>query len=413
MDKTWREWQQCACSPGGWDAAHIDRKKAWYASTVLTHCRFSCLHAEDVSPPPTIDTLPHKDEGQLDLDVQRSFYTHKDERPVHMDQLRTHLRAMISTTLRTYPALHYFQGLHDIVAILLLTLCPGSKEEPVSNDDLVKLQNVVNYVCLHFVRDSMTRDLMPAMSHLKVVRNILRAADAPYAYALERVFYPNHVVVVLSWMLTLFTHDMPTLSSAQRILDFVWTHGPASTAYVCAALLLSRKDQVAQKASEQHRSVDELELPVLHQILSGAPEALGRDEMLMERVLQHAGTLMDTYSLRCPAVRAHLIVGQDSVLFTWPHVSTTENAVRILSLPTPQLALDPMPTPREEKLAQMPNTLKKPRTAEILWQVIQRRRAPYLWLYPRILTMSAMSLLFSGGLATFLLAIFLADRPRM
>ncbi|KAL4399364.1 GTPase-activating protein Gyp8 [Malassezia pachydermatis] len=330
-----------------------------------------------------------------------------------MDQLRTHLRAMISTTLRTYPALHYFQGLHDIVAILLLTLCPGSKEEPVSNDDLVKLQNVVNYVCLHFVRDSMTRDLMPAMSHLKVVRNILRAADAPYAYALERVFYPNHVVVVLSWMLTLFTHDMPTLSSAQRILDFVWTHGPASTAYVCAALLLSRKDQVAQKASEQHRSVDELELPVLHQILSGAPEALGRDEMLMERVLQHAGTLMDTYSLRCPAVRAHLIVGQDSVLFTWPHVSTTENAVRILSLPTPQLALDPMPTPREEKLAQMPNTLKKPRTAEILWQVIQRRRAPYLWLYPRILTMSAMSLLFSGGLATFLLAIFLADRPRM
>ena len=65
----------------------------------------------------------HKDERQVELDVQRSFVAWDiDDRPVRRQQLDT----LIRSTLRRHPELHYFQGFHDLVAVVLVTLCPST-----------------------------------------------------------------------------------------------------------------------------------------------------------------------------------------------------------------------------------------------------------------------------------------------
>ena len=255
--------------------------------------------------PPPRPVAQHADEGQVALDVRRSFHAWDAALvgDVHLRQAQ--LSDLLCGTLRAYPYLHYYQGLHDIVAVILLTMCPT----PTWPSDAVRerVQTVVHYVCLTLVRDDMTTDLLPAMAQMKIVLHIVRAADAPYAYALERTFGSSHIVVVLPWLLTLLTHDAPSLAVAQHVVTFVLEHGPASMLYVCAALVLAQKEGALHVVDD---------MPLLHQHLAQAP----RTHMTSgaQPILTAAASLMQTYSLECPVVCAHRVLSRDSVLFTWP-----------------------------------------------------------------------------------------------
>lgn len=76
---------------------------------------------------------PHKDEGQVKLDVNRSFVSFPksqsseskvqpefeiddsvDISTQEKDKLRLELELVIVTILRRHPSLHYFQGYHDV-----------------------------------------------------------------------------------------------------------------------------------------------------------------------------------------------------------------------------------------------------------------------------------------------------------
>ena len=221
------------------------------------------------------------------LDVQRSLvhYAGAGAPPERERAMRRRqLSALICGTLRKYPSLHYFQGYHDVVSVVLLTLCPtppppGDGDQIwTSEQEHNSVQQAVDRLSLHFVRDSMTPDLLPIMSQLKVVRNILRAADPPYAKALEQAFYPNLLIVALPWVLTLFTHDLPRLGDAQLVLGFVLEHGPSSVLYVAAALLLWYKEQVPP---DEAQSIGEMSH--LHRDLSQLPERVVFGEVAERR----------------------------------------------------------------------------------------------------------------------------------
>lgn len=392
MDEaTLSRWTQCALQPGGWDAAGLDRAACWT----------DLWNARAVAPAADLDTA-HPDEGQVDLDVKRSF-GHMDG-GAERDARREQLQRTIRTTLRRYPALRYFQGFHDMVALVLLTMCPSA------TDDEGAMQHVVDQVSLHFLRDCMTRDLMPAMGQLKVVRNIVRAADAPYAYALENAFYPNHLVVALPWLLTLFTHTIPEAAQAKRVLDYVWCAGPASTLYLCAAFLLAQKERLVQVAAEARVAVDALDIADMHPVLANAPVDGAADDDSLTRMLQDAAQLARTFPLRCPAVRAHLVLGSKSVLFTWD--AHDSKPLMALALPSIQLALDPLPTPRDEQsTARSAAAARGPRTRDILRHMVQAPRLRRLNTYPPMLLLSSLSLCLGSGALGVMLAVFLAQ-PR-
>lgn len=397
MDEaTRRRWEACALQPGGWDAAGLDRRACWS----------KMWPASNPAPIHDLATAPaHPDEGQVELDVQRSFGSM--EAGEQRDQRRALLRRTIQTTLRRYRALRYFQGFHDVVALVQLTLCPDFSDEAT-------MQRVVDQVSLHFLRDCMTRDLMPALGQLKIVRHIVRAADAPFAYALEQAFSPNHWIVALPWLLTLFTHAIPDPGMARRVLDYVWCAGPASTLYVCAAVLLAQKERLVQVAADARTALDALDMAQLHPILAQAPLHTTADDEALTRVLQEAAHLAQTFPLRCPAVRAHLVLGDHSVLFTWGEEAMNDaKALHSLDIPSAQLALDPLPTPRDEQArAWGAPSAQRPRTRDIVHRML---RAPRLrhWMmaYPPMLVLSSLSLCLGGGALSVLLALFLAQ-PR-
>ncbi|WFD28243.1 GTPase-activating protein gyp8 [Malassezia nana] len=391
-------WQQCALQPGGWDAAGLDRRACWSD----LWCSSAHQSEADLASAPA-----HPDEGQVDLDVQRSlgYMPEGNERDLRREQLSR----VIRTTLRRFPALRYFQGFHDVVGLVLRTMCPDATDEAAWNT----MQLMVDQLSLHFLRDCMTRDLHPAMGQLKIVRNIVRAADAPYAYALESVFSPNHWIVALPWVLTLFTHTIPDVAQAQRIMDYVWCTGPASTLYLCAAFLLAQKERLAQVAAEEHTTMEALELAQVHPILANAPIDVAQDDDALTRVLQNAAYLERTYPLRCPAVRAHLVLGRHSVLFTWDRSARASDtkALQALELPPAQLALDPWPTPRDEPVAWDAAT-RGPRTRDILRRMVHAPRLRHLLIHPTLVLLSSLSLCLGGGALSVMLAWFLAQsRP--
>ncbi|KDN37268.1 hypothetical protein K437DRAFT_41858 [Tilletiaria anomala UBC 951] len=258
----------------------------------------------------------HPDEAQVTLDVRRSF-TSFQRGPLAKDSAiregrRAQLQEVIVHTLRSHPQLHYFQGYHDIVSVLLLTLSPehppvpsrihvpagqndlsnslpsssassspsasmsstssrmlngdsaayfGDAWWPSSNDaSLVKA--AVARLSLHFIRDSFASTLDPVLGHLAVLRNVIRSAANSLTEEQKGTDQKAHDDVstlpaqlgelaqlterasplpffALSWVLTLFTHDAPSLQIRQRVLDFVLAHGPTSTIYLCVAVSVS------------------------------------------------------------------------------------------------------------------------------------------------------------------------------
>jgi hypothetical protein len=102
--------------------------------------------------------------------------------------LQTSLNSLIVSLLRKRPKLHYFQGYHDIVTVVLLTL-PPELQLPC-----------VEKLSLHRARDSMGPTLEPVLGLLRITRNLLRVIDPKYAMLLERYLIthsaPCHVLFI-------------------------------------------------------------------------------------------------------------------------------------------------------------------------------------------------------------------------
>lgn len=345
----------------------------------MSRARSWCVHtgrcALPDAPAPR-DALPaHRDEPQVRLDVKRSFVTY-GAAPHTLEVRRSQLETLIRGTLRRFPALHYYQGYHDLVAVLLLTVCPAVDDWDAHH---AAAQALVDQVTLFFVRDCMCADMMPALGHLRIVRHIVRAADPAYAAALDAALRPNTLLIALPWVLTLFTHSVDSLERAQAILDFVFARGPASTFYVAAAFVLWHREhgQVSDDGAE------------LHAALARAPVRAGPD---IDAVLAHAAALCDRYPLKSPAVYAHTVMAPASAVFTWDGEYTYAEIERILTLPPSSIVLDALPTPEEKPVRRMHG---RPR-----WLVFGRVPAPLVLL------------LLSAGVATFIVALYLGPRVR-
>ncbi|WFD31905.1 GTPase-activating protein gyp8 [Malassezia sp. CBS 17886] len=289
-----------SCAPGGWDAAGgVDRARAWafFLGVDVGEAGWERAtptaggqekgakggdvsetgHLDEARPdtaylvhPPRPGAAPpaHPDERQVALDVERSFTAYKLPR-ASLPQRRAQLTALIVGTLRRFPELHYYQGFHDVVSVVLLTMCASASDD-ASTAAFLRAQRVVDRLALHFVRDAMTQDLAPIMAQLKIVRNIVRAANAPYGYALEDVFAPSLALVALPWILTLFSHDAPSLPAAQQIFDYILSHGPGQVLYVSAALILRQRRYLVDLADEKWVPMEELDMPLVHRILADA-----------------------------------------------------------------------------------------------------------------------------------------------
>ncbi|KIJ14696.1 hypothetical protein PAXINDRAFT_134621, partial [Paxillus involutus ATCC 200175] len=196
---------------------------------------------------------PHADERQIKLDTDRSFvlYPVESSATSARDALQTDLHGLIVSLFRKRGALHYFQGFHDIITVIFLTL-PQPLHLPCAEK-----------MALYRVRDAMGVGLEPILGLLRVLRNLLRLVDPEYAELLESTtLLPYHS---LPHLLTLFSHDVPTLPLIQHVWDFLLSREPIALVWLVAALVLQRKPSVYLLAEQDEEGM-------IHSLLGRLPE---------------------------------------------------------------------------------------------------------------------------------------------
>ncbi|GAA5928100.1 GTPase-activating protein GYP8 [Sporobolomyces koalae] len=236
--------RRMADESGGFETDEL-RRLIW---PLLLGCRSS---AEQ----PAMDELaPREDERQVKLDIARSFINYPcDVTDPERDALRVRLERAILTVLRKHPALQYFQGYHDIVSILLLTL-----------DDDNLLAQTTEQMSLHRIRDSMGPGLEPTLGYLKLAHRLIQRVD-PQMYSLvnQAAAMP---FFALSWALTLFSHDLYEVAVIARLFDFLLAHNPAMISYLVVAILLTKKIDLVECLAQEDNDP-----AMVHSVLSQLP----------------------------------------------------------------------------------------------------------------------------------------------
>ncbi|KAM0327917.1 hypothetical protein ACHAQA_005315 [Verticillium albo-atrum] len=210
----------------------------------------------------------HRDEDQVQLDVNRSFiYYPKNQTEAELDQRKRELSDLINEVLRRNPYLCYFQGYHDICQVFLLVL-----SAPLRAPSLERLSALR-------IRDFMLTNLDPTVDQLRLIPDILAAADPSLKHQLAGTepFY------ALAGTLTMYAHDIQAYGDIARLFDVLLAREPVFSVYMFAQIVLSRRDELLALAEDDDPAL-------LHLMLSKLPQ-----HMDLERLIADTSTLFNAH----------------------------------------------------------------------------------------------------------------------
>ncbi|KAI1113799.1 rab-GTPase-TBC domain-containing protein [Nemania sp. NC0429] len=208
---------------------------------------------------------PHRDEEQVKLDVDRSFvYYPNDNSQTQLQEKKSELSDLITQVLREQPYLCYFQGYHDICQVLLLVLPAPLRALAVARLSVLR------------IRDFMLPTLAPAVSQLRLIPDILSAADPALCAHLSR----NEPYFALADTLTMFAHNVRRYGDIARLFDALLAREQVLGVYVFARIVVRRRDELLA-----HDEPD-----MLHFALSKLPADLDLDAVVSE-----AARLLETH----------------------------------------------------------------------------------------------------------------------
>jgi len=112
----------------------------------------------------------------------------------------------------------------------------------------------------------------------------MRIIDPEYAKVLETNAPLPYFS--LSHLLTLFSHDAPTLSQIQHIFDYLLCRDPSASIYIAAQLLLEKRAQIVEAFEDDDDGS-------LHTILSSWPFVEAKPEIQKRSLLLHYDSISD------------------------------------------------------------------------------------------------------------------------
>ena len=116
--------------------------------------------------------------------------------------------------------LHYFQGYHDIVQVLLLVLGQDAAIPAVARLSLLR------------IRDFMLPTMSGTETHLRLLPAIIHAADSTLAKHLSQV----QPFFALAATLTLYAHEIEEYGSIARLFDFLLASEAVMSVYLFASV---------------------------------------------------------------------------------------------------------------------------------------------------------------------------------
>ncbi|KAG6017035.1 hypothetical protein E4U54_008584 [Claviceps lovelessii] len=206
------------------------------------------------------EKLPrHRDEEQVQLDVDRSFvYYPTDKSEANMSKRKSELSSLILEVLRRYPYLCYFQGYHDICQVFVLVLQPPSRTSMVARLSVLR------------IRDFMLPSLEPTTAQLRLLPDLLARADPKLRQHIATIepFY------ALAGTLTMYAHNIQAYRDISRLFDVFLAREPVFTIYVFAQIVINRRDEV----------LDINEPDMLQVVLSRVPPGMDLDTLITDAV---------------------------------------------------------------------------------------------------------------------------------
>ncbi|KAG7102824.1 GTPase-activating protein gyp10 like [Verticillium longisporum] len=239
------------------------RRQAW---PVLLGVPFEKDDLDDARKPQTggdWKELPrHRDEDQVQLDVNRSFiYYPNNQTEAELDHRKRELSDLITEVLRRYPYLCYFQGYHDICQVFLLVL-----SAPLRAPSLARLSALR-------IRDFMLTSLDPTVDQLRLIPDILAAADP----SLKHYLAGTEPFYALAGTLTMYAHDIQAYGDIARLFDVLLAREPVFSVYMFASIVLSRRDELVELAQDPDNDP-----ALLHLALSKVPQHMDLERLIAD-----------------------------------------------------------------------------------------------------------------------------------
>ncbi|KAI9236879.1 MAG: rab-GTPase-TBC domain-containing protein [Podila humilis] len=241
--------------------------------------------------------IPHKDEGQVALDVIRSFThlaTDSKSRQSVKKQRQEELQQIIIDVLRRHPKLAYYQGFHDVCTCLLVVL--GKEAATLAAESLA----------LFFFRDCMLDNLEPVLNQLSLMTALLKLEDPEVQAFLDKSetlpFFP------LSWVITWCAHDLNDFGKVARLFDFLLCFNPLMSIYLTTAVVMARREELLEV---------ECDNAMVHTFLTKFPKNID-----LELVISHAHQLYITYPPETLQNRAESWLDESSCVNTFSKPGT-------------------------------------------------------------------------------------------
>lgn len=191
----------------------------------------------------------HKDVRVVEVDVARSLWHVADDE--EREKFRAQLARLLDGVVGAHAAhVSYYQGLHDVAAVLLLV---------VGEDAAYAL---LERLVVHHLRDCTRPTLAPVMRVLELLYPLLRRADAELAAHLEAAQVPPYFAV--SWLLTWHAHELKRLEDAARLFDLFLASSPLMPLYTGVASLTAARERLLAlpaDVAELHQAL--VDTPVL------------------------------------------------------------------------------------------------------------------------------------------------------
>ena len=270
---------------------------------------------------------------------------------------------MLTLALTSTPDAHYYQGLHDVGAALLLALPGRSEDHPLPPASAAAARLVGG-----FLRPHVGPDLEGSMAMLDLVYVLLSQVQQgdPVWNVLTSVGLPPHFA--MAWIMTLFSHDVEDGDVLGRIWDALFATHPVFVVYVAVALILDNAGPILECAED---------FGALHTLcgsLASDPECLGPHnvERIIAAALDMAHNTLTPQELLASSSKPHLLTFGAA----WPPASLSPPPPSItpLGAPTSIVSLSSTFSP-------LPSALLSPlhRTSTVLISFTAFAVAIYAW----------------------------------
>ncbi|KAK9809873.1 hypothetical protein WJX72_000719 [[Myrmecia] bisecta] len=197
----------------------------------------------------------HRDRNVVDVDVQRSLWSYTEGwSDAERQTKRMALQNILNAVVCAYPGdVYYYQGLNDIAAVLLFVA--GEK---------AAVQMLAHLTRCH-LRDCSRPTLEPVLELLGLLMPILREADEELHEFISLA--GTQPFFALSWYITCFAHNVPSLQQTARLFDLLLSAHPLMPLYIAAVIMRAARCSILSAdmdGSEVHRTLNNL--PIFGQL---------------------------------------------------------------------------------------------------------------------------------------------------